>query len=72
MEDKQVSRLCFTGVLETPSLPKDGLAFLMMERLYTYFKDPMVHFRDIPLAPAKSDFGAKVRTCCYHYALVRF
>ena len=62
IEDKQVSCLHFADGVETPSLPKDGLAFLMMERLSAYFKDPMVHFRDIPLAPAKSDFGAKVRT----------
>jgi len=62
MEDKQVSHLCFTGVLEAPSLPKDGLALLLAKRLSAYFKDPMVRFQDIPLAPAKSDFGAKVRT----------
>lgn len=61
IEDKQILRLRFTGGLEAPSLLKNGLALLLVERLSAYFKDPMVYFRDMPFAPAKSDFGAKVR-----------
>lgn len=56
-----MSRLRFTGEPDVPSLPQDGAALLLAKRLSAYFKDPIVYFRDISLAPAKSDFGAKVR-----------
>lgn len=61
VKDHVLLRLAWIEKKEGAGLPL-GVAALAAQRLAAYFHDPVTHFHDLPIAPAKTPFAARLRS----------
>lgn len=61
VKDHVLLRLAFIEKKEGADDLPEGVAALAAQRLAAYFHDPVPSFHDLPLAPAKTPFAARLR-----------